>query len=79
MFHQRNQSESESIVQYLAELRKLAKTCEFIAFLDEALRNRFVCGLRAQSIQKKVALCRKVRLEESLGGHSGNEGGPANC
>ncbi|KAL5517983.1 hypothetical protein EMCRGX_G003642 [Ephydatia muelleri] len=74
-FHQRNQSESESVVQYLAELHKLAKTCEFKAFLDEALRDRFVCGLRAQSIQKRLlseaALDLKKALEVAQGGQKG--------
>ncbi|KAL5473475.1 hypothetical protein EMCRGX_G027964 [Ephydatia muelleri] len=65
-FHQRNQSESESVVQYLAELRKLAKTCEFKAFLDEALRDRFVCGLRAQSIQKRLLSEAALDLKKAL-------------
>ena len=65
-FHQRNQSESESVVQYLAELRKLAKTCEFKAFLEEALRDRFVCGLRAQSIQKRLLSEAALDLKKAL-------------
>ena len=28
--------------------------CEFGAFLDEALRDRFVCGLRSTAIQKRL-------------------------
>ena len=44
-FHRRAQAEGESIKEYMAELRMLTTHCEFGAFLDEALRDRLVCGL----------------------------------
>ena len=44
-FHRRAQAEGESIKEYMAELRRLTTHCEFGAFLDEALRDRLVCGL----------------------------------
>ena len=44
-FYCRNQSENETITEYLAELRKLTLNCDFKDFLDQALRDRFVCGL----------------------------------
>ena len=44
-FYFRNQSENENITEYLAELRKLTLNCDFKDFLDQALRDRFVCGL----------------------------------
>ena len=36
------------------ELRKLALHCAFDNFLSQALRDRFVCGLNDQSIQKQL-------------------------
>ena len=45
------QEESETVRQYLATLQKLAETCEFGAYREEVIRDRFVCGLRSQSIQ----------------------------
>lgn len=45
-FYNRNQQENESITQYQAELRRLSSKCDFKTFLFEALRDRFVCGLR---------------------------------
>ena len=51
-FHRRNQLPNESILEYVAELRRLAVHCEFAAYLDQALRDRLVCGLRSESIQK---------------------------
>ena len=41
-FHQRNQSEGETVAQFEAALRKLASTCEFELFLNQALRDQFV-------------------------------------
>lgn len=38
----------------MAELRCLSTHCKFEGFLDEALRDRLVCGLRNEAIQKKL-------------------------
>ena len=53
-FNRRKQQEGESIAQFLAELRKLAETCNFGAKLEEQLRDRLVEGLRSKSIQKRL-------------------------
>ena len=53
-FHKRNQGTTESIAEYLAELRRLATNCEFGGYLNDALRDRLVCGLRNNSIQKRL-------------------------
>ena len=53
-FYQRNQKQGESISDYLAELRKLASRCQFRDFLGEALRDRLVCGLNNEAIQKAL-------------------------
>lgn len=50
-FHRRSQQEKETIAQFVADLRTLAQACEFGAFLDEALRDQFVCGLQRVDIQ----------------------------
>ena len=41
-FHRRNQAVGESVAEYIAELRRLTRHCEFGAYLDDALRDRFV-------------------------------------
>ncbi|XP_064463364.1 uncharacterized protein LOC135374313 [Ornithodoros turicata] len=51
-FHRRTQLDGESIKDFAAALRKLAETCNFGAFLDESLRDRFVCGLQRVEIQR---------------------------
>ena len=42
------------MAEYIAGLRRLTRHCEFGAYLDDALRDRFVCGLRSEMIQKKL-------------------------
>ena len=53
-FYCRDQSENETITEYLAELRKLTLNCDFKDFLDQALRDRFVCGLQNNSIRRRL-------------------------
>ena len=53
-FYKRNQQPSETVTTYLAELRRLASTCEFGEFLNEALCDRLVCGLREELMQRRL-------------------------
>ena len=53
-FHKAEQEQSDSIRDYLAKLQRLAETCEFGGYRDEAIRDRFVCGLRNRVIQRKL-------------------------
>ena len=48
-FHRRDQKSGESIAEYIAELRKLSIHCEFGDYLNQALRDRLVCGLRSEA------------------------------
>ena len=50
-FHKRTQKEGESVAEYVAELKRLLNHCQFEAYLDDALRDRLVCGLRKESTQ----------------------------
>ena len=45
-FHRRNQATGESISEYMAELCRLSTNCDFRDYLEQALRDRLVCGLR---------------------------------
>ena len=53
-FHNLSQKEGESIADYVARLKKASERCQFKEFLEEALRDRFVCGLRSSEIQRKL-------------------------
>ena len=65
-FHRRNQVANENIAEYLAELRRLATHCKFSTFLEEALRDRLVCGLRSESIQKRLLAEKNLTLKTAL-------------
>ena len=53
-FHQRNQGPNESVVEYVAELTCLASPCTFGTFLEQALRDGVVFGMRSELIQKRL-------------------------
>ena len=53
-FHRRTQHARESVKDFAAELQRLTTYCEFGAHLNEALRDRFVCGLGNETIQKRL-------------------------
>ena len=53
-FNQRNQQPGEPLSEYVAELRRLASTCKFGAFLDDALRDRLVCGLGTENSRRRL-------------------------
>ena len=44
-FHSRSQKMSESITKFVAELHRTAMHCKFGNYLNDALRDWFVCGL----------------------------------
>ena len=53
-FHNCTQREGESVTPFAANLKRLASTCQFGTHLNEALRDRFACGLRSKEPQRKL-------------------------
>lgn len=53
-FRQRRQLSTETISEYVAELKKMARYCEFKKTLEENLRDQFVCGLRNETIRQRL-------------------------
>ena len=53
-FNRRSQQMGETISQYAVAIRQLSMTCKFGPFLDDALRDRFVCGLSSEASQKRL-------------------------
>ncbi|XP_059054944.1 uncharacterized protein LOC131848987 [Achroia grisella] len=53
-FRLRRQLKSESVLQYISELKKLTKYCEFGAMLEESLRDQLVCGLTSDVIRQRL-------------------------
>ena len=71
-FYQRNQAAGESVHDFLADLRRIAITCEFKDFLNQALCDHFVHGLRAEGMQKRLLtkpdlnIARALKLARSI-------------
>ena len=65
-FYKRNQREGETVLTYVADLKKLAAHCNFGANLNEALRDRLVCGLRNVQIQKRLLSEAKLKYSKAL-------------
>ena len=68
-FHRRDQTPGETIAAYVAELRKLTTHCKFedtTDFLEESLRDRFVCGLRGESIRKRLFQEEKLTFTKAM-------------
>jgi len=53
-FYKRNQKDHEAIKDFVAAIRSLATDCQFGNFLDQALRDKLVIGLRDVEIQNKL-------------------------
>ncbi|XP_047985573.1 uncharacterized protein LOC125227883 [Leguminivora glycinivorella] len=53
-FRLRRQAAGESISQYMAELKKLARTCDFKDNLADNLRDQFVCGVSGDVIRQRL-------------------------
>ena len=53
-FYQCSQRTEKSIVDFITDIRHLSISCNFGEFLDQALHDHFVCGVRSKSLQKKL-------------------------
>ena len=60
------QQSSETVVDYISELRKSAKMCNFATYLNTALRDQFVCGLRDPHIQCELLPIRDLTVTTVL-------------
>jgi hypothetical protein len=65
-FFKRDRMSSESMSQYLAELRKLSEHCEFQDKLDEQLRDKFTCGCNNEKIQHKLLTIKDLSLKSAF-------------
>ena len=53
-FFRRVRHAGESVSTFIAELRRMAKYCNFGTFLDRMLRDRIICGIECEDIQVKL-------------------------
>ena len=64
-FHQRNQRQGETVLEYLAALRSLSKDSQFENFLEQALRDRLVCGLFFDATKRRLLIKKDLMLEKA--------------
>ncbi|XP_055613053.1 uncharacterized protein K02A2.6-like [Uranotaenia lowii] len=57
--------EDETINEFLVALRKLAMTCNFGDYLNNALRNQLVIGLKSDAIRARLLEVRGLTLEKA--------------
>ena len=54
IFDSRLRQPTESVSAYVAELRRLAHDCNFGTTLEQRLRDRLVCGMNDDRIQRRL-------------------------
>ena len=65
-FQKRNQRERETVLSYVANLKKQAAHYIFGANLNEALRDKLACSLRNVQIQKRLLSEAKLQYSKAL-------------
>lgn len=60
-FNSRNQLYGESFEHFLAELKKIARDCEFGTFRDRLIKDRIVSGIRDRKVKER--LLRETNLD----------------
>ena len=71
-FHSRFRKSGESVATFVSELRCLSEYCNFGDSLEDMIRDRLVCGINDESIQKrllaepKLTYAKAVELSQSM-------------
>ena len=65
-FHTRTRQPSETTTQFVAELRALAQYCNFGASLTDLLRDRIVCGINDDQVQRRLLSEKALTFEKAL-------------
>ena len=65
-FDSRIRKPTESVAEYVAELRKLSQDCNYGATLPQMLRDRLVCGINDDRIQRRLLSETNLNFESAL-------------
>lgn len=65
-FYTRQQGKTETIDQYVTDLRVIAKNCKFGALENDMLRDRIVCGVNSEKVKERLLRDNKLTLESAL-------------
>jgi len=60
------QQDGESVSVYVSELRALAQYCNFRDTLDVMLRDRIICSINEQQIQKKLLAEKALTFDKAM-------------
>ena len=65
-FNSRNRKEGESVKEYIVELKKLVRDCQYGDKLSEMMRDRLVCGIGDVTIQRKMLMKEDLTYEDAV-------------
>lgn len=66
IFNSRNQREGESIDKYVAELRKLAKSCNYEILEESLIRDRIIIGIKCDTTRRRLLQESKLTLGKCI-------------
>ncbi|KAK2558990.1 hypothetical protein P5673_018618 [Acropora cervicornis] len=64
-FHSRNRKDGEGVGTYVAALRKLSEHCNYGETLPEMLRDRLVCGINNEKMQRRLLVEPDLTLKKA--------------
>ena len=65
-FHTRIRQSGETIATFVAELRRIAQYCNFGDSLNDSLRDRLVCGLNEDNIQRRLLSEKVLTFDKAM-------------
>ena len=65
-FNSRSMRESESVAEFVADLRRLSTNCEYGETLNQMLKDRLVCGVNSEKIQRRLLQEATLTFDEAL-------------
>ena len=65
-FHSRFRRPGESVATFVSELRLLSEFCNFGDSLDSMLRDRLVCGIQDENIQKRLLAEKRLTFAKAM-------------
>ena len=65
-FNSRARMEGESVAEFVAQLRHLSEHCQFGDTLNDMLRDRLVCGINDQRIQRRLLVESDLTLAKAM-------------
>lgn len=64
-FNTCSRKQGKTVAAYVAALRELAEHCSYEASLPEMLRDRLVCGINHEAIQRKLLSVKDLTFQSA--------------